>query len=360
MSENYAESGNFIDQPQAEALLQSMQIATHPEIPDDAFNRRKFLVGALGFMYLALDQADQAAINHLWPDTPTTLDVYHPRAEPHHGDKLSYATGLLASPGFGGLNGNSICETYQQHSIYPINFPMGSYDFSTRVITKDSIGAQAVKFVRQFELESLTTHGDSEGGLFTAVGARATELPVRIVALNDSPFDIDDAVHDWFAKGVVFAHRWLGYDGGPVGKGLACMIADVSKHGAFNSLEHPGHRIMQAIREGTRGASPVAQVPELVFLHDAHLYDEIDSYNKTFVHKLTKAYYFRTKRAETDETVRIIQASTKWNNFFDYHGVPMETIEVEQNGHDQMAAGITAGAQILQREARRIPHRRVA
>ncbi len=176
--------------------------------------------------------------------------------------------------------------------------------------------------------------------MFGLTAARGIGAPVRMVTMNASPFDIDDAKWGFFAKTIAELHNFGVYDGGLVGQYVSELGKEYNRHDIAALTDYR----REAFKNTFDGSSPQVRTSETSFLANAHLWDNRWKY-EGIITPDTRAIYMMSDQPDTDQVVKVVQSYEKYQNFFAFFGVPCEVMTYPEPGHALERAGIEAAAE---------------
>lgn len=241
----------------------------------------------------------------------------------------------LTSQGWGVTYGQGVPNALRRHKVYDQDFNIGYYRFSNSSVTAQDIALSGQKFARRLGVEQLDLHGVSEGGIISHWGALGAQKELRLVSMNDSPFDLDDVRHSMGARFVTLLDK-LGYHGELFGKYVTCLLQEYDEHG-LTGLLGPN----DALQNTWHGGDPRMMVSQLRLLSDTRF---TPGQFSGIVTENTHALMLVTRHADTDRLVKDYQAAAKWREFYHKLGARFEVIPVPEPGHALTNQGIQAGA----------------
>ena len=251
----------------------------------------------------------------------------------------------LASSGWNGVSGAGIVDSLKDTKIYAKDYPIGYYQFSGRM-TVDSIGDCTKQFADALRLNEMDIHGISEGGIIALTGALKAKRRLRMISTNDSPFDINDVKHSWFAKGVVLADEMGLYHGDIFGKFATYMFDEIETRGWRATFSETG--VHDAWHETWGKLDPRLTVEQLTVLKEADIWSRRDE-AKRIITPDSHLVIMKTQQANTDHITYDDQSTEKWVALADYCHAAYEVVEVPVPHHAQIGAGYKAAAPHMRR-----------
>lgn len=243
----------------------------------------------------------------------------------------------LTSQGWGVTYGLGVPNALRRHKVYDQSFPIGYYRFSNAAVTSQDIAASGQKFASRFGVERLDLHGVSEGGIISHLGALGAQKELRLVSMNDSPFDLDDVRHATGARFVALLDK-LGYHGDLLGKYVTCLLEEYDAHGLSGLLNSD-----EALQNTWAGGDPRMMVSQLRLLAETN-FDKQRAQFKGIITENTHAIMLITEDESTDKLVKDYQAYQKWQSFYSHFGAHFDMILIPQPGHALTNPGIQVSA----------------
>lgn len=246
----------------------------------------------------------------------------------------------VASSGWNGVSGAGIVDSLKNTKIYAQNYPIGYYQFGSGM-TVDSIGDCTKQFADALRLRTMDIHGISEGGIIAMTGALKAKRPLRIISTNDSPFDINDVKHAWFAKGVVFASEIGLYHGDIFGKFATYMLDEIETRGLRDAFKKDA--VDDAWHQTWDKLDPRLTLEQLTVLKEADIWSRRDEVRR-IANADTNFIILKTQQINTDPITKDDQSTEKWAALAEYCGASYKVVEVPAPNHAQVGAGYRAAA----------------
>jgi hypothetical protein len=266
----------------------------------------------------------------------TETEIVMP-GDPNTAQPLSNTS--LASSGWNGEAGPTIVDQLVDRKVYSQQFPSAYYRFGGKMSIQ-SLSETTRQFADRLDPKELDIHGVSEGGIIALTGALGAGRHLRLISVNDSPFDIDDVKHSWLARAAVFANEIGLYQGDVLGKFGTYMLEQIDKNGIKNigkdDWDYAWHQTWDKL-------DPRLTMQQLKVLEEANIWNRRDEIKRI----MTPDSYLvimKTEEASTDKITEDNQSTDKWVELATYTGTPYKVVKVPAPGHARISAGYGAAA----------------
>lgn len=278
--------------------------------------RRTFLLGAVG-LGATFVTADHGIASYVWGDVEDEVNVL-PEHENFDSDDL-----WLVVPGLGVQSSFGIASTLR--TSLEITAPVAYMQYSDEGVSLNAIAHQVNLLSHKRKVKNLHIFGNSMGTV--SAFALADKLDVK----HYKSLIIDGSPHDKYDTQSVG------------GRNIAELAVKLYEPGYLSKLTgetinstmvDPNHDLtwLQQLNDAKRvtapGVSPLVWADQLLLLGNAHNIDFTTSMSE-----LSEVAYVQPNEPEYDRVVKIVQATGKYGNTYEFIKRGMKTIRIDTTSH---------------------------